>query len=60
MDEDQLSPMRGGSQPPDLQSWNLEDLEAYIANLKAEITRVEAKIEEKKAVGSAAASLFKS
>ena len=60
MDEDQFSSIRGGSQPSDLQSWNLEDLEAYIANLKVEITRVEAKIEEKKAVGSAAASLFKS
>lgn len=59
MDDDQLRPMRG-SQLPDLQSWNLEDLEDYIVNLKAEITRVEAKIEEKKAVGSAAASLFKS
>ena len=59
MDDDHLRPMRGG-QLPDLQSWNLEDLEDYIANLKAEITRVEAKIEEKKAVGSAAASLFKS
>lgn len=59
MDDDQLHPMRGG-QLPDLQSWNLEDLEDYIVNLKAEIRRVEAKIEEKKAVGSAAASLFKS
>lgn len=59
MDDDQLRSMRG-SQLPDLQSWNLEDLEDYIVNLKAEITRVEAKIEEKKAVGSAAASLFKS
>ena len=59
MDDDQLRPMRG-SQLPDLQSWNLEDLEDYIVNLKAEIRRVEAKIEEKKAVGSAAASLFKS
>ena len=48
MDDDQLRPMRG-NQLPDLQSWNLEDLEDYIVNLKAEITRVEAKIEEKKA-----------
>ena len=50
----------GGGNPPDLQSWNLEDLEDYITALSREITRAQAKIDEKKAVGSAAASLFKS
>ena len=60
MDDDHLSHMQGGGTPPDLQSWNLEDLEDYIARLKNEITRVEAKMAEKKAVSSAAASLFKS
>ena len=60
MEDDQFSSIRKGGTPPDLQSWNLEDLEDYIETLSAEIIRVEAKIKEKKAVGSAAASLFKS
>ena len=60
MDDDQVNTISSGANLPDLQSWNLEDLEAYIVKLAAEIKRVERKIEEKKAVGSAAASLFKS
>ena len=60
MDDEALQALRPRALPDDLQSWNLEDLEEYIENLKAEISRVEAKITEKKAVGAAAASLFKS
>jgi len=60
MDEDLFGTLRPRNLPHDLQSWNLEDLTAYIANLTAEIGRVEAKIKEKEAVGNAAASLFKS
>ena len=60
MDDDALQALHPRKLPEDLQSWNLEDLEGYIKNLKAEINRVEAKIKEKQAVGAAAASLFKS
>lgn len=60
MSDDEFAPLRPRQLPYDLQSWNLEDLTDYIANLKAEINRCEAKIAEKKAVENAAASLFKS
>lgn len=60
MDEDAFGALRPRNLPHDLQSWNLEDLTDYISQLQAEISRVEEKIEEKKAVGNAAASLFKS
>ena len=60
MDDDAFETLRPRRMPSDLQSWNLEDLQDYIDNLKSEIVRVEAKIAEKKAVGDAAASLFKS
>lgn len=60
MDDDAFETLRPRRMPSDLQSWNLEDLQDYIDNLKSEIARVEAKIAEKKAVGNAAASLFKS
>ena len=60
MDDDMFDNLRPRRLPDDLQSWNLEDLQDYIANLKSEIARAEAKIKEKKAVGDAAASLFKS
>lgn len=60
MSEDEFDGLRAGKVPADMQSWNIEDLEDYITRLKAEITRAEAKIAEKKAVGDAAASLFKS
>jgi len=38
---------------------NIEDLKEYVAVLKAEIERVEAKIKAKQGHASAAASLFK-
>lgn len=60
MDDDEFKGLRPRNLPHDLQSWNLADLTDYITSLKAEIARVEAKIDEKKAVGNAAASLFKS
>ena len=60
MDEDDFATLRPRHLPADLQSWNLEDLSDYIEKLQAEIRRIEAKIAEKKTVGDAAASLFKS
>lgn len=60
MDDEAFGTLRPRQLPHDLQSWNLEDLSDYIVNLKAEISRVEAAIAEKKSVSDAAASLFKS
>ena len=45
--------------PRDLTAWNIEDLQAYIADMKAEIARCEEIIEEKKRLSSAADGLFK-
>ena len=45
--------------PKDLATWNIEDLQAYIANMTAEIVRCEKIIEEKKSLSSAADALFK-
>ena len=59
-DEDELAALRPRNLPHDLQSWNLEDLAEYCERLRAEIARVEAKIDAKKAVGTEAAALFKS
>ena len=42
-----------------LTSWNIEELEQYIANMKLEIARVETVIENKKRVSKDAGSLFK-
>ena len=60
MDEEAFGTLRPRQLPHDLQSWNLEDLTDYIANLSAEIARVEDAIATKKSVSDAAASLFKS
>ena len=45
--------------PKDLATWNIEDLQAYIANMTAEIARCEKIIEEKKRLSSVADALFK-
>ena len=45
--------------PKDLTAWNIEDLQAYIANLTAEIALCEKIIDEKKSLSSAADALFK-
>ena len=60
MDDEAFGTLRPRQLPHDLQSWNLEDLSDYIVNLKAEISRVETAIAEKKSISDAAASLFKS
>ena len=53
-----LSPLESG-RAEDLTAWNIEDLQAYIANMTAEIARCEKIIEEKKSLSSAADALFK-
>ena len=47
------------SKPLNLDDMNIEDLKEYVAAMKAEIERVEAKIKAKQSHASAAASFFK-
>ena len=57
-DPDDL-PRRPTSKPPDLATWSVEEVEAYIARLEAEIARARAAIEAKQSIRGAAESLFK-
>lgn len=59
MDFEDLEPKNKTRKPVDLSTWNVEDLEEYIENMKAEILRAEAMIREKRSISSAAESLFK-
>ncbi|WP_372743521.1 DUF1192 domain-containing protein [Nisaea acidiphila] len=59
MDFEDLEPKNKLRKKVDLSTWNIEDLEEYIENMKAEIVRAEAAIAEKQSVSSAAESLFK-
>lgn len=59
MDIEDLEPRDTPSKPKDLSGWNIEDLETYIGNMRAEIERAQAMIEAKRDVSSAADALFK-
>ena len=56
--DDEIERLKAGGMPADMQSWNIEDLQAYIDAMKSEIIRVEALIAQKNKVQSAAAALF--
>ena len=56
--DDEIERLKPGAMPTDMQSWNIEDLQAYIDRMKAEISKVEALIKQKNKVQSAAAALF--
>jgi uncharacterized small protein (DUF1192 family) len=56
---DDLDPRNAKKKPLNLDDMNVEDLKEYVATLKAEIERVEAKIKAKQSHASAAASFFK-
>lgn len=58
-DLDDLDPRNAKKKPLNLDEMNIEDLQEYVAALKAEAIRVEAKIKAKQSHVSAAASLFK-
>ena len=45
--DDEIERLKLGAMPADMQSWNIEDLQAYIDAMKAEIVRVEALIAQK-------------
>jgi uncharacterized small protein (DUF1192 family) len=57
-DHDDL-PQRKTSKPPDLTRWSVEELEAYIVRLQAEIERAKVAIEARQSVRGAAEALFK-
>ncbi|HEX5079989.1 MAG TPA: DUF1192 domain-containing protein [Geminicoccaceae bacterium] len=57
-DPDDL-PRTPTSKPPDLATWSVEEVEAYIARLEAEIARAHAAIQSKRSIRGAAESLFK-
>ena len=57
-DPDDL-PRRPTSKPPDLATWSVEEVEAYIARLEAEIARARAAIQSKQSILGAAEALFK-
>ena len=56
--DNEIERLKPGTMPTDMQSWNIEDLQAYIDRMKAEISTVEALIAQKNKVQSAAAALF--
>lgn len=59
MELEDLEPRKKPKKPKDLSTWNVEDLEEYIAAMEAEIERARAMIASKKGVASAADALFK-
>ena len=46
--DDEIERLKPEMMPADMHSWNIEDLQSYIETMKAEITKVEALIAEKK------------
>ena len=56
--EDELDRLKPAGLGPEMERWNVEDLEAYIATMRQEIARVEAIIADKGSVNAAAAALF--
>jgi uncharacterized small protein (DUF1192 family) len=59
MEEPDELPRKPTAKPPDLSTWSVEEVEAYIARLGAEITRARAAIEAKQSIRGAAEALFK-
>ena len=60
MDIDDLEPRKQKPKPKDLESLGVDELEEYIAQLKAEIARVREDISAKQGHMSDAESVFKS
>ena len=59
MDEEELEPRRKPVKPKDLGLMGIEELEAYIAQLEAEISRVRVEITAKLGQRRGAEALFK-
>jgi uncharacterized small protein (DUF1192 family) len=58
-ESDDLEPQHKRPQPKNLDPMSIEDLQEYVAALKAEIARVEEKMKAKQSHAAAAASFFK-
>ncbi|MFZ5778927.1 MAG: DUF1192 domain-containing protein [Pseudomonadota bacterium] len=58
-DLDDLDPRQKKAPPRNLDSMNIEDLQEYANTLKAELARVEDKINAKRSHAAAAAAFFK-
>ncbi len=58
--DDDLQALKPAASSPEMERWNIEDLEAYKARLLDEVARVDALIDGKSSVKSAAENLFKS
>ena len=56
--DDELDRLKPAGLPADKQRWNIEDLQAYVVAMQAEIMHVESMIAEKNKVQSAANALF--
>jgi uncharacterized small protein (DUF1192 family) len=52
-------PQRATKKPPDLTTWSVEELEAYVSRLQAEIERARTAIAARQSVRGAAEALFK-
>lgn len=59
MFDDLPKPKTDNAFPRDLENLSIDELNDYITDLKAEITRVEGDIDKKKASQDAASSIFK-
>ncbi len=59
MDFEDLEPRKQAPKPRDLSTWGVDELNAYVTNLSAEIERARAMIKNKQGHRSAADSLFK-
>jgi uncharacterized small protein (DUF1192 family) len=57
-DPDDL-PRKASAKPPNLATWSVEELEAYILRLEGEIARARAAIDARRSVRGAAEALFK-
>ena len=56
--EEEFEALKPAGAGPEMDRWNVEDLQAYIDNMKAEIARVETILAGKGSVTAAAAALF--
>ena len=59
MDFEDLEPRKQPPKPRDLSSWSVDELNAYIGNLQAEIARAKETIAAKQAHRSGADAFFK-
>ena len=55
---DEFEALKPAGVGPEMERWNVEDLQAYIDSMKAEIARVEEILAGKNSVNAAAAALF--